>query len=37
MVLIETTPIANITKEEVINKMVGRQLSNIFPPKEETN
>ena len=33
--LIETTPIANITKEEVINKMVGRQLSNIFPPKRE--
>ncbi|MDD3777048.1 MAG: sugar ABC transporter ATP-binding protein [Actinomycetota bacterium] len=33
--LVETTPIKEITKNEVINKMVGRTLSNIFPPKKE--
>ncbi len=33
--LIETTTITDITKEEVINKMVGRKLSNVFPPKNE--
>ncbi|HAS92642.1 MAG TPA: D-xylose ABC transporter ATP-binding protein [Clostridiales bacterium] len=34
--LIETVSIENITKDEVINKMVGRQLSNVFPPRKES-
>lgn len=33
--LIETVSVENITKDEIINKMVGRQLSNVFPPKKE--
>ncbi len=33
--LVETIPIKNITKNEVINKMVGRTLSNIFPAKRK--
>lgn len=33
--LIETTAIKNITQNEVINKMVGRVLSNKFPAKRE--
>jgi len=34
--LIETVSVENITKDEVINKMVGRQLSNVFPPRKES-
>jgi len=33
--LVETAPINNISKNEVINKMVGRTLSNIFPKKRK--
>ncbi len=32
--LIDTVSVENITKDEVINKMVGRQLSNVFPQKK---
>lgn len=33
--LVETTSIEDTTKNDVINKMVGRTLSNIFPRRKE--
>ncbi len=33
--LVETSEIKDISKEEVINKMVGRALSNVFPDRNE--
>ncbi|MCL6087885.1 MAG: sugar ABC transporter ATP-binding protein [Actinobacteria bacterium] len=33
--LVETTSIKDISKDKVINKMVGRTLSNIFPEKRK--
>lgn len=35
--LVETTAIKDISKDEVINKMVGRTLSNIFPERKKDN
>ena len=32
--LVETTPLKNISKDEVINKMVGRTLSKMFPARK---
>ncbi len=32
--LVETSPIGDISKNEVINKMVGRTLSNVFPQRK---